>query len=88
VNKSSVTNVLGMGCYSPGTDPDLARHWPRHVTTYMLVPSGASPLFFSFFFSFRFLYLELPIVQVSPYFWRVPVPLLTEFVTWVFMVLD
>jgi hypothetical protein len=38
-------------------------------------------LYSSFYFSFRFLYLELPIAWASPYFWCVPVLILTEFAT-------
>jgi hypothetical protein len=53
--------------YGPGTDP-----WPLagHVIRYPLISTSLSDttsLFFSFFFSFRFLYIRLPIERVSLY---------------------
>ncbi len=65
------------------------------VTALALAPAGhvitlAFPVFMSLrllsfsssFFSFRFLYIELPILQVSPYLLACPcTPVLTEFVT-------
>jgi hypothetical protein len=46
-----------------------------------MLRAQARSSFLFIFSSFGFLYLELQIVQVWPYFWRVPVPLFIEFVT-------
>jgi len=56
----------------------------RHVTRKSYIRLSASCLLSfppPFFLSFRFLYSKIPVVQASPYFWRIPVPQLTEFVT-------
>jgi hypothetical protein len=59
----------------------------RYCATYKTVRKATGLPFFFSFLSFRFWYLELPIVQVSPYFCGVPVPRLTEFVTLVLYIL-